>query len=181
MITGLISVWLTVRENVWCWPIGIINSGALLIVFYEAQYYADTGLQVIFIVLSVYGWYEWLHGGKDSSELEISNSYLKLNLLLAIIAFAGMLTIGYTLSRWTNASLPYVDSLMSVMSLIAQWMMAKKLLESWLVWIAVDLLSIGMYFAKGLYPTLLLYTVYLVLAILGYIEWRKSLAKLQLA
>lgn len=179
VVTGLISVWLTVRENIWCWPIGIVSVGALLVVFFEAKLYADMGLQAVFIILSIYGWYEWLYGGKNSGELRVSSASLKLKLLLAAIALAGTAAMGYALSKWTDAALPYWDSTMTVLSLIAQWMMAKKLLESWLVWIAVDLLSIGIYFAKGLYPTLLLYTVYLVLATLGYIEWRKSLAKLQ--
>jgi nicotinamide mononucleotide transporter len=181
VITGLISVWLTVKENIWCWPVGIVSVGALLVVFSEARLYADMGLQAVFIILSLYGWYEWLRGGKDKGELEVSNSSTKLNLVLASIAFAGTAVMGYLLSTWTDAALPYWDSLMTVLSLIAQWMMAKKLLQSWIVWISVDLISIGIYFAKGLYPTLLLYTIFLVLATLGYIEWRKTLARLQLA
>jgi len=179
VVTGLISVWLTVRENIWCWPVGIVSVGALLVVFYEAKLYADAGLQAVFIILSIYGWYEWLYGGKDRGELRVSRTPLKLRLLLIAIAFAVTALLGYSLSKWTDAALPYWDSAMAAMSLVAQWMMAKKLLESWLVWIAVDLLSVGIYFAKGLYLTLLLYSVYLVIATLGYIEWRKSLAKLQ--
>lgn len=179
LITGIISVWLTVKENIWCWPVGIVSVSALFVVFFEARLYADMGLQAVFIILSIYGWHEWLRGGKDSKELEVSNASVKLGLLLAAITFAGTAVMGYLLSTRTDAALPYWDSLMTVMSLVAQWMMAKKLLESWIVWIAVDVLSIGIYFVKGLYPTLLLYTVYLALATLGYIEWRRTLARLQ--
>ncbi len=174
VVFGLICVWLTVRQNIMCWPTGLVSAFFYIIVFYQVRLIADMGLQVVYIVLQIYGWHQWLHGGKDRGELTVSRSSVKLNALLIAIAFAGTASMGYILSSRTDAALPYWDSATTVMSLIAQWMMAKKYLQCWLVWITVDVVSSGKYLDKGLNLTLVLYTAYLILATLGYLEWKKS-------
>jgi nicotinamide mononucleotide transporter len=179
VVTGLLSVWLTVRENIWCWLTGLFSVIFYLIVFYQTKLYADMGLQVIYIYLQLYGWYQWLYGGKNRSQLRVSRSTAKLDALLALIGVAGTAALAYMLSSLTDASLPLWDSAATVLSLIAQWMMAKKILECWLVWITADVLYVGIFFYKGLYQSLGLYTVFLILATLGYFEWRKSLQRLQ--
>jgi nicotinamide mononucleotide transporter len=137
------------------------------------------GLQIVFIALQVYGWYEWLRGGEGRTELHISKLPFALAARLALIAFAGTLLTGSLLEAKTDASLPFLDSTVTALSLIAQWMLAKKLLENWLIWITVDVLSIGIYFYKGLYISTLLYATFLALATFGFIEWRKTLKDLQ--
>jgi nicotinamide mononucleotide transporter len=176
---GLISVRLTVRQNIWCWPTGLAMVALYAVVFFQAKLYADAGLQVVYIVLQIYGWYEWLHGGKDHSKLTVTRITLRLGLLLGVIAVVATGLMGYGLATRTDAALPYWDSAATALSLVAQWMLARKLIENWLIWIAVDVLSIGIYIVKGLYPTTVLYAAFLVLAALGWIEWRKTLRNLQ--
>jgi nicotinamide mononucleotide transporter len=174
-ILGLVSVWLTVRQNIWCWPTGLVMVALYAVVFFQAKLYADAGLQVVYFVLQIYGWYEWLHGGKARSKLNVTRIRLRLGVVLVVIAATATAAMGYLLATKTDAALPYWDSTATVLSLIAQWMLARKIIENWLVWITVDLLSIGIYAAKALYPTMALYAAFLALAALGWIEWRKSL------
>ncbi|HET9529944.1 MAG TPA: nicotinamide riboside transporter PnuC [Blastocatellia bacterium] len=176
---GLVSVLLTIKENIWCWPTGIISVSLYIIVFYRARLYGEMGLQVVFIALQIYGWYEWLRGGPGHGELHIARASPSLRAWLALIAIAGIALMGYLLATMTDASLPLLDSTVTVLSLIAQWMLAKKLLESWIIWIAVDVLSIGIYFYRELYLSTVLYATFLVLATVGFIEWRKILRSLQ--
>lgn len=175
-LIGAISVWLSVRQNIWSWPTAIINVVLYAIVFYEAKLYADMGLQVIYAILSIYGWYEWLYGGEGRTELHVSRTGPRLGALLALIAAAGSALLGTFLHRATDAALPFMDSFLSSTSLVAQWMMTKKLLENWLVWIGVDVLYVGMFIFKGLFLTAGLYAVFLALAVKGYIDWRRSMA-----
>ena len=175
---GAISVWLSVKQNIWSWPTAIVNVVLYALVFRDAKLYADMGLQVIYAVLSVYGWYEWLHGGENRTELHVSRTGPALGALLVAIALAGSLALGVFLRQSTDAALPFMDSLLSSTSLVAQWMMTRKKLENWLVWIAVDVLYVGMFVFKGLYLTAGLYAVFLALAVRGYIDWRRSMRAL---
>jgi nicotinamide mononucleotide transporter len=174
-LVGAISVWLSVRQNIWSWPTAIVNVVLYALVFYEAKLYADMGLQVIYAVLSIYGWYEWLYGGAGHSELHVTRTGPRLAALLALIAAVGSALLGVFLRNATDAALPFMDSFLSSTSLVAQWMMTKKLLENWLVWIAVDVLYVGMFIFKGLFLTSGLYAVFLGLAVKGYIDWRRSM------
>jgi len=175
-LIGAISVWLSVRQNIWSWPTAIVNVVLYAIVFYEAKLYADMGLQVIYAILSIYGWYEWLYGGAGHTELRVSRTGARLGALLALIAAAGSALLGVFLHHSTDAALPFMDSFLSSTSLVAQWMMTKKLLENWLVWIGVDVLYVGMFIFKGLFLTAGLYAVFLALAVKGYLDWRRSIA-----
>jgi len=174
---GVVSVFLSVRQNIWSWPTAIVNVGMYIFVFYESKLYADTGLQVIYVVLNAYGWYHWLYGGKNRTELAVSRTSLRFGLLLAGIVAAGAVLIGTLLARNTDAALPYVDALTTSTSLVAQWMMTRKLLENWLVWVAVDVVYIGMYINKSLHVTAVLYFIFLVLSAMGYVQWRRTLAE----
>ena len=176
-VLGAISVYLSVRQNIWSWPTAIVNVAVYAVVFYNAKLYADMGLQVIYAVLSVYGWYEWLYGGANRTELHVTRTSPRLGGVLALIALGGAAALGVVLRGATDAALPFMDSFLSSTSLVAQWMMTRKKLEHWLVWIAVDVLYVGMFIFKHLYITAGLYTVFLVLAVLGYLDWRTSMAE----
>jgi nicotinamide mononucleotide transporter len=176
-IVGAISVWLSVRQNIMSWPTAIVNVVLYALVFYQAKLYADMGLQVIYAALSVYGWYEWLYGGEGRTELHVTRTAGRLAALLALIALSGAALLGTLLHHTTDAALPYMDSFLSSTSLVAQWMMTRKKLENWLVWIAVDVLYVGMFIFKGLYLTAGLYAVFLALAVRGYLDWRRSMAE----
>ena len=172
---GVVSVFLSVRQNIWSWPTAIVNVGLYIFVFYGSKLYADTGLQVVYVVLNAYGWYHWLYGGKNRTELPVTRTSARLWLLLVALGAAGTAVLGTFLTQKTDAALPYVDSLTTSTSLVAQWMMTRKLLENWLIWVAVDVVYIGMYIYKSLYVTAVLYFIFLVLSAMGFVQWRRSL------
>ena len=173
-IFGLLCVWLTVKQNIWCWPTGLVMVVLYISIFYEAKLYSDVILQVFYIFVQFYGWYYWLHGGKNRSEVPVTKMTKTALTVWTLIGIVGTLGWGYFMNRFTDASIPYGDAFTTVISIVAQWLMAKKVLESWWYWIAVDVVAVGVYFVKGLYLTTGLYAVFLGLAIAGYIAWRKS-------
>jgi nicotinamide mononucleotide transporter len=181
VITGIISVYLSTRENIWSWPTALVNVALYFVVFYEAKLYADMGLQAVYFALSLYGWYEWLYGGENRTELHVSRTPRALGIRLAIIGIACAVVLGTLLARLTDAALPYIDSVTTSTSLVAQWMMTRKILENWAVWVAVDVVYIAMFIFKRLYLTAGLYAVFLVLAVMGYVQWKRSLVARSLA
>jgi nicotinamide mononucleotide transporter len=178
---GVVSVYLSVKQNIWSWPTAIVNVGLYAFVFHGSRLYADMGLQVIYVIISIYGWYQWLYGGQNRTELKVSRTPRRLAVFLALIGLSFALLLGSVLHRTTNAALPYLDSLTTSTSLVAQWMMTKKLLENWMVWVAVDVVYIGMFISRSLYVTAALYFVFLVLSVMGYRQWRASLSEPELA
>jgi len=174
-VFGVLGVYLTTRQNIWSWPVGILNVGLYIFVFYGAKLYADMGLQVVYLVLCAYGWYHWLYGGKDKNSLPVTRVTPSVALIQLVIGGVGATALGTFLARTTDASLPYLDSTLTVYSLVAQWMLTRKILENWIVWIAVDLVYIGMYYYKDLRVTAVLYLLFLILAFKGYADWKKSL------
>jgi len=172
---GITSVALSVKQSVWSWPVGVANVTLYVVVFYGAELYANMGLQVIYIVLSFYGWYQWLYGGRGRTTLPVSRTSTRLALALLAIGVTFSASLGVLLGRLTDASLPVLDSAATATSLVAQYMMTRKLLECWLVWIAVDVVYVGMFLYKSLYLTAGLYAVFLLLAFSGYREWKRSL------
>ena len=178
---GIVSVYLSVRENVWSWPTGIINVSLYVFIFLNAKLYADMGLQVFYIVISFYGWWNWLYGGANHSELHVTRLSRRMMLTLPLAGIVGAAALGFFLHRTTDAALPYVDATLTVASLIAQYLMTKKVLENWAIWIAADVAYVGMYIYKDLYPTAFLYSVFLVLATLGWFQWKRSWRQQQAA
>jgi nicotinamide mononucleotide transporter len=132
------------------------------------------GLQVVYFVLSVYGWYQWKFGGRDRAELRVSRTTPRLALILLALGSTGTALLGTYLQRATDAALPYLDSALAVFSLLAQWMMTRKLLENWLVWLVLDVTYVGMFLSRGLALTAVNYAVYLALAAIGFVQWRRS-------
>ena len=179
-VFGVVSVFLSVKQNIWSWPTAIVNVGLYIFVFFESKLYGDTGLQVVYVILNAYGWYHWLYGGKNRTELPVSRTSARLGVFLIALGAAGTALLGTILARKTDAALPYIDSLTTSTSLIAQWMMTRKLLQNWIIWVAVDVIYIGMYIFKHLYPTAGLYLVWLVLSAMGYFQWRTSLRERKL-
>lgn len=171
---GIVSVWLSTREHLASWPTAIVNVALYFVVFQRAQLYADMGLQVIYLVLSVYGWYEWRFGGAGRTELAVSRTTRAQALVLVPLGLAGALGLGLLLARTTDAALPWIDSALAVTSLLAQWMMTRKLLENWLVWVVADVAYVAMFLSKQLYVTAALYAVFLCLAAKGFLDWRRS-------
>jgi nicotinamide mononucleotide transporter len=174
VVFGILSVWLTTRENVWCWPTGLVTVSLYIVVFWQAKFYADMGLQVVYVALCLYGWYEWLHGGLGHGALGVSRTPRTAGLALAAGGTVFAIVLGAALRGQTDAALPYLDSTTTSFSLVAQWMQTRKWLETWVVWIAVDVVYVGMYVYKQLHPTAVLYVIYLALAVMGRRAWMKS-------
>lgn len=176
VLLSIVAVWLTTRENPWCWPVGLVSLGPFVVLFYEARLYADMVLQVVYMLVCLYGWYQWLHGGPGHGALPVSRTSRRARVALAAAGTIFAVLLGLVLRRHTDASLPFWDSSTASFSLVAQWMQARKWIENWAVWIVVDVVYVGMYVYKRLYLTAGLYAVFIALAVLGLAQWRKSLA-----
>jgi nicotinamide mononucleotide transporter len=172
-ISGALCVWLIVKQNIWNWPVGIINAVMFIVLFYQSQLYADMALQFIYIILGVFGWYWWLRGGDNNSALKIQSiGKVHALVLLTISVIATIAMRNYLVSIGDSA--PTLDALTTVMSLSAQYMLTRKFIENWVVWIAADVIYIGLYTSRELYLTSILYAVFLSLCISGLIAWYKS-------
>jgi nicotinamide mononucleotide transporter len=169
---GLVCVGLTIYRHIGCWPTGLIQVVLLIAVFYQAKLYSEMLLQIIYVFLQLYGWYAWLHGGPDRTPLIVSRLPARQMLIWTFAGVVNAAALGSLMAWHTNASFPYVDAIVTIASLIAQWLLGRKVLESWLVWIFVDVVSIPLFLAKELYWTAGLYAVFLVMATWGWVEWR---------
>lgn len=180
-ILGIAYIFYSIRQSILTWPIGLLTSALYVVVFFVSKLYADMGLQLYYVVISIYGWYEWLRGdAKTHSEpIPVSRVTLKLALILGIVSFILFLLIWYILKTFTDSPVPMADGFATALSIVATWMLARKILEHWLVWIFVDAFSIGLFVYKQLYPTVILFIVYTVMAYIGYREWKLDLATKQ--
>lgn len=173
---GLLCVWLTAKENIWSMPVGIINCVMWIYMFGQAKLYADAGLQVVFIGLILYGWYNWLSG--DINRLGVTKTrHISMQEVAAACVFFGAasLLLAVGLDQYTDAAIPFLDAPLAIASVLAQVFLSRKVLQNWLIWITIDVFSIGMYAYKELYITSGLYVIFLVLACKGFYDWSKEL------
>lgn len=179
---GLACVWLTIVRNVWSWPTGLVQVLLLIVVFWQARLYADMLLQVVFVAFQVYGWWQWsisVRGPKESfpSRFEVAVRTLPTPVWwLGILAAIALLTALFSSSLiyWTDAQYPIADSFIAATSLVAQTLLAKRFIENWSLWIAVDSVAIFVFWGRGLYPTAILYGVFWGMAVMGWMEWVRS-------
>ena len=173
-IAGAVSVYLSARQKILSWPTAIVNVSLYTFIFYKSGLYSDMGLQVVYLVLSVYGWYQWLHGGAHRAALRVSRASSTAWIVAGAIAATFWVALAAYTSALPGVSLPYLDSGLTTLSLVAQWMMTRKILENWVLWIIADIVYVPMYIYKNLYVTAGLYAVFLVLAIMGLVQWHRS-------
>lgn len=173
-VTGALSVWLAVKENVWNWPIAAANAVFFFVLFLEHRLYGDMGLQVVFFGLAVLGWYRWLRGGENHTELSVSNISARLAIVLAVFTIVATALMAEYLRRINDAA-PVLDALTTVLSLVGQYLMTKKVIENWYVWIFADVLYIYLYIQRGLILTSVLYVIFLLMCIAGALQWQRSL------
>jgi nicotinamide mononucleotide transporter len=175
-ILGAISVYFVVRRNIRAFPIGIVMVILYIAIFYQAKFYADMGLQIVYVVMQVQGWYEWSRGDRASDDkIAVRSLSPQQWQITGVLLAVGTLFIGYLTQRLTDASLPWIDAFTTTLSLLAQWWMNKKFLQNWILWIVADLVYLYQYSYKQLYFTTALYALFLGLAVWGYFEWRKKL------
>jgi nicotinamide mononucleotide transporter len=174
VLFGLLCVWFCIRQNIWCWPTGLVQVTLYIYIFYDVKLYSDLILQVVYVFLQLYGWHQWLHGGQNRTELHLSRLESRGLALWVVAVIAGTAVWGMVMAKYTDASVPYWDAFTTVASLIAQWLMTRKKVESWYFWIAVDIVAIGVYAYKSLLLTSGLYMVFLVMATAGLVSWRND-------
>jgi nicotinamide mononucleotide transporter len=178
-ILGIAYIFFSIRQSILTWPVGLLTSVLYVWVFLVSKLYADMGLQLYYVVISIYGWYEWLKGKQSSGNeiLKVSRLSRKLSLILLLVSLLIFVLIWFILENYTDSPVPLADALATSLSIVATWMLARKILEQWLVWIFVDAFSIGLFLYKGLLPTVVLFIVYTIMAVVGYIEWKKDFIK----
>lgn len=175
-ILGFVYIFLSIRQHIFTWPVGLITSALYVYVFLVSKFYADMLLQVYYVVVSIYGWYHWLKGNpKAEQQLKVSRTPRKLYLPLLGVSLALFLLFLFGLKYYTDSPVPFGDSLTTALSIVATWMLARKYLEHWLIWIFVDFFSAFLYGFKGLWPTVILFLVYTIMAALGYRSWKNDL------
>lgn len=174
----LLGVYLNARENVWGWPTGIAGVALAIGVYVSNRLYAEAGLYVFFVITGFYGWWQWLRKRDTVQLLQISRLKGMEPLYTFLAGLVGMTVLGFFLDAFTDTDVPFLDAAVTAYSLVAQLLMARKKVENWALWIAIDVLCVGIYAYKGLYMFMLLYFVFLFLAIMGLREWEKKASKL---
>ncbi len=180
-IASLICVWLAVKQNIWTWFWGAIGVACFGPLFFHYNLYSDAGLQILFFLpMQALGWYWWMKKGPNANnDLAVrSLEWQWLSLGLVVMGYIAWFN-GYIMANYTDASFPYVDALTTWMSIFAQIWMIKKILESWVLWITMDIIAIYVYYAKELYVVSGLYAIFLVLATMGLITWYRSWKNVQ--
>ena len=175
-VTGALCVYLVVRENVWNFPVGIANTALLFVLFAGARLYGDAALQLVYIALGFQGWYLWLRGGENRTALGVGRASRRLLAGTAVFVLAGTIAMALAL-RAANDSAPVLDAFTTVLSLAAQYLLNRKAVENWLLWIVADVIYVHLYFARGLRLTAVLYLVFLCLCLAGLRSWRRSLSR----
>ncbi len=181
LISGLLCVWLMIKENVLTFPIGLVYAVITVVVVGRASLYADVILNLYYVVMNAYGWYFWLYGGKHrrrhdaQHELQVGWVPVRLWPVIAAVGIGGTLCMGWYFASYTNAALPYPDSFTTVASFVAMWMSARKYLESWILWFVIDVVQVWLYLVKGIEFYAILYLVYLGMAVAGWLAWRRHL------
>jgi nicotinamide mononucleotide transporter len=188
-VTGIIYVFLEIRQNIWLWPVGIITSAVYAWVFFTNKFYADMSLQGYYLIISCFGWYWWTKGAgrraqgtgqKEEGKIEVKNELvvtrlrLKTGMVLAIVFVLLYVVMWLILTRLTDSPVPARDSFITSLSIIATWMLARKIYEHWFLWIVVNFVSAVLFITRGLYPTAVLYIVYGIMSFAGLVEWKKQ-------
>lgn len=187
VITGIGSVWYAQRENILVYPVGIISVLIYVYICYISRLYADAGINLFYFIVSVYGWYHWTHKNGKTENREISvNSRMEqlLGVGLVVLGFFVIIGLIWIFNHhdrvYMNSFVPFLDSFITSIFLVGMWLMALKRVENWIYWIVGDIIAIPLYYSKGLVFTGFQYIVFLVIAVLGYIEWKKRWQESQL-
>jgi nicotinamide mononucleotide transporter len=175
---GFVAIFLQIRQNVWYWFVSIVMVSMYIYIYIDAKLYADMSLQVYYLAISFYGGYLWLYGKSSNDHkvpLTVSFTATHLRILLMAISAILFFLMAWFLINFTDSDLPYWDSFTTSLSFVATWMLARKKIENWLIWIVVDAVSVGIYIYKELYPTAVLFFFLTLLAVVGYRQWKKDM------
>ncbi|CAN7216622.1 nicotinamide riboside transporter PnuC [Pseudoduganella sp. LjRoot289] len=176
-VLSVATVLLNIRQNHWAWLLAILSSATYGVVFYGARLYGDMGLQLVFITVSFWGWYQWLHGDETHDRLPVTRSSRRGLLMAGAGWAAGFAFLAWFLGRYTDTDVPNTDAFLTAGSLVGQVLLSRKKLENWHVWIIVDVLYVALYIHKGLMLTALLYGMFVAMAAVGLLAWKKSMGE----
>ncbi|MCD0451890.1 nicotinamide riboside transporter PnuC [Actinocorallia sp. API 0066] len=173
--TGVLTVWLVVRQHIANWGVGIVNVVILGLIFLDSGLYADASLQIVYVVLGLYGWWTWLYGGEGRTVRLVQRTAAAewAGIAVGVVAATALMT--WVLVEFTESTVPFWDALTTALSLAATYGQCRKLVESWILWITVDLIYVPLYAYKGLYLTGALYVIFLALCVAGLRAWRRDL------
>ena len=174
-VTGAACVYLVVRENVWNFPLGLANNLFFLVLFWRARLYGDGALQVVYVALGLRGWHLWLRGGEGRTALRVGRASRRLLAAVAAGVVAGTLALTLSL-RLAGGAAPLLDAFTTVLSLAAQYLLNRKAVENWLLWITADVIYIYLYIDRGLHLTAVLYFIFLCLCVVGLLSWLRTLS-----
>lgn len=179
VITGIIYLWLEYRASIYLWIAGIVMPAIYIFIYYDAGLYADFGINIYYLVIALYGWLAWktgftIFGSKGpAKELRISHTPRHAWMKILLAYATAQIFITWLLISYTDSTVPYADSFTTALSIVGMWMLARKYIEQWWVWCVVDVASSALYIYKGLYLTAILYAVYAIIAIFGYLKWKE--------
>lgn len=173
---GILYIVFSIKQHILTWLTGLLTSVLYIIVFFKAGLYAAMSLQFYYVGISFYGWYFWSKGKSQENAAIVVNK-VKPELLIKLVLSTSIiwLIIFFILKKFTDSDVPVFDAITTSLSIVATWMLARKFIENWLIWIFVDSVSIVLYSYKKLWPTIILFSVYLIMAFFGYIQWKKDL------
>lgn len=175
-VSALVYLYFSIRQSIWLWPLGILASALYIVVYFTSKFYADMGLQVYYLIISVYGWWFWLKGKSNgNSKIKISKCPKNKIIWLFILSIFLWLGLAYILLKYTDTDVPWGDALTTAFSITATYMLARKYIEQWVIWVFVDAISLALYIYKGLNITAFLFLIYTVMAVIGYFKWKKQI------
>ena len=177
VVMAVVYLVLAIRQNIWCWVAAAVSTLLYLFIMYQARLYMESVLQVFYLVMAAYGWHQWRRGGPDGNELKVSTWPLRYHLFAIGLVLILVFISGELLTRYSNAALPFLDSLTTWGAVVATFMVTRKILENWIYWFVIDSVSIALYLNRDLFFTAALFTVYLVMIVIGYRTWRASIAE----
>ena len=174
VLLGFLYLALAIRENGWCWHAAFWSTAISIYLFWDVNLLMESALNVYYLLMAVYGWYQWRFGGTEHQPLAIQHWPLTKHLIAICSVLVLSAISGYYLSRHTQAAWPYLDSFTTWGAVLTTYLVARKVLENWLYWLVIDGLSIYLYCDRGLFLYALLFAIYLVMVIFGYIRWRQE-------
>jgi len=172
VVTGLLYVVLLMRENIWCWLFGIISSALSIWLFWHAKLFAESFLYLYYVLMGIYGWYHWSKHLTKSEEIEISEYKTPRIFLFIIAGIIGTALLSFLFGKFTDAARPIVDSATTIFAFLATYLQTQKILSNWLFWIVINTVSVWLYYDRGLNWYAGLMGIYLILSVLGYIDWQ---------
>lgn len=175
VVLAVLYLLLAIRQNIWCWAAAAVSTLLYLFIMYAARLYMESALQVFYLGMAAYGWYEWRYGGKGHTELRVSTWPWKNHLAAGLVVLILVVVSGELLSRYSSAALPFADSFTTWAAVVATYMVARKILENWIYWFVIDAVSVYLFLSRELYFTAALFVAYLVMIVFGYRSWRRSM------